>query len=292
MDPLSHLLLLHNSQGSIDKNCVLSGEWQLPHRAGQLCSVRWHTVVGGSVTLDMPGSTKVELSSGGVVFLPQNAAHRLYQQSTLPTQLVCGVLELPASAQAFLTALPEVLMLAPAAGSNEARWLAAALPLLTQSDTADAPGDEALRSHQISAMFTLAVRNGLSEMLQNKSLLALALHPRVGTLIAQLCEAPERPWTVEEMAQRVFMSRASFAQLFRQLSATTPLAVLTSIRLQLAAQQLARDSAPVINIALAVGYASESSFHKAFLREFDCTPGEYRRRTEMLAKEDVMLFRA
>jgi len=248
--------------------------------------------LGGSVMLDMPGSTKIELSSGSVVFLPQNTAHRLYQQSTLPTQLVCGVLELPASAQAFLTALPEVLMLAPAVESHEARWLAAALPLLTQSDTADAPGDEALRSHQISAMFTLAVRNGLSETLQNKSLLALALHPRVGTLIAQLCEAPERPWTVEEMAQRVFMSRASFALLFRQLSATTPLAVLTSIRLQLAAQQLARDSAPVINIALAVGYASESSFHKAFLREFDCTPGEYRRRTEMLAKEDVMLFRA
>lgn len=292
MDPLSHLLLLHNSKGSIDKNCVLSGDWQLPHRAGHLCVVRWHTVIGGSVMLDMPGSTKVELSSGSVVFLPQNAAHRLYQQSTLPTQLICGVLELPASAQAFLTALPEILMLAPAAESNEARWLAAALPLLIQSNTASAPGDEALCSHQISAMFTLAISNGLSDTLQNKSLLALALHPRVGTLIAQLCEAPERPWTVEEMAQRVFMSRASFAQLFRQLSATTPLAVLTSIRLQLAAQQLARDSAPVINIALAVGYASESSFHKAFLREFDCTPGGYRRRTEMLAKEDVMLFRA
>jgi len=40
MDPLSHLLLLHNPQGRIDKNCVLSGEWQLPHRAGQLRSVR------------------------------------------------------------------------------------------------------------------------------------------------------------------------------------------------------------------------------------------------------------
>ena len=224
--------------------------------------------------------------------MPQNAAHRLYQQQRSPTHLVCGGLTLPASAQAFLTALPEVLMLKPAAGSHEARWLAAALTLVTQHDATDAPGDEALRSHQISAMFTLAVRSALSDTLQNKSLLTLALHPRIGTLIAQLCEAPALPWTVAEMAQRVFMSRASFAQLFRQLSATTPLAVLTSIRLQLAAQQLARDSAPVINIALDVGYASESSFHKAFLREFNCTPGEYRRRTERLAKEDRMLFQA
>lgn len=286
MDPLSHLLLIHNPQGSIDKNCVLSGEWQLPHRPGHLCSVRWHTVVGGPVMLDMPGTTGVRLSSGSVVFLPQNAAHRIYQLHAQPTQLVSGLLQLPASAHAFLTALPEVLTLAPAAESMEARWLAAALPLLTQSDVISAPGDEALRSHQISAMFTLALRNGLSETLQNKSLLTLALHPRIGTLIAQLCAAPEKAWTVTEMAQHVFMSRASFAQLFRQLSATTPLAVLTSIRLQLAAQQLVRDPAPVINIALAVGYASESSFHKAFVREFDCTPGEYRRRAEKLAKAD------
>lgn len=87
------------------------------------------------------------------------------------------------------------------------------------------------------------------------------------------------------MAQQVFMSRASFALLFRQISATTPLAVLTALRLQLAAQRLARETAPLINIALAVGYASESSFHKAFVREFGCTPGEYRRRVETLAQD-------
>lgn len=292
MDPLSHLLLLHNPQGSIDKNCVLSGEWQLPHRAGHLCAVRWHTVAGGPVMLDMPGTAKVELPSGSVVFLPQNNAHRIYQQHAQPTQLVCGLLQLPASAHAFLTALPEILMLTPTIESPEARWLAATLPLLTQSDTVSAPGDEALRSHQISAMFTLAVRNGLSVTLQNKSLLTLALHPRIGALVAQLCAEPDRQWTVAEMAQSVFMSRASFAQLFRQLSATTPLAALTSIRLQLAAQQLEREPVPVINIALAVGYASESSFHKAFMREFGCTPGEYRRRVEVLAKDDTARFRA
>ncbi len=68
------------------------------------------------------------------------------------------------------------------------------------------------------------------------------------------------------------MSRASFAQLFRDVSATTPLAVLTTLRLQIAAQTLSREVLPVMVIAESVGYASESSFHKAFVREFGCTP--------------------
>jgi len=286
MDPLSQLLLLHNPQGSIDKNCVLSGEWQLPHSAGHLCAVRWHTVTGGPVMLDMPVTAGVELNAGSVIFLPQNAAHRIYQRHTQPTQLVCGLLELPASAHAFLTALPEVLMLAPEPTSSDGRWLAAVLPFITQNaDALPTAGDAALRSQQIGSLFTLAVRHGLSTHAAHPGLLFLALHPRLGPLITQLCAAPERPWTVEAMAQQVFMSRASFALLFRQLSATTPLAVLTALRLQLAAQRLARETAPLINIALAVGYASESSFHKAFVRAFGCTPGEYRRRVETLAQD-------
>lgn len=283
MDPLSELLLLHNPQGSIDKNCVLSGEWQLPHHAGHLCSVRWHTVAGGDVRLEMPSGAEHVLQAGQVVFLPQNAAHRIVQRHTQPVQLVCGLLQLPASAHAFLTALPETLLLAPQTDTAEARWLAALLPLLGTASPARQPGSDALHSQQINAMFTLAVRDSVASSLPHRSLLALALHPRLGPLFSRLCSTPDRPWTVAEMADQVFMSRATFAALFRQLTHTTPQAALATIRLQLAAQQLAREAQPVIGIALAVGYASESSFHKAFTRAFGCSPGEYRRRARALA---------
>lgn len=97
-----------------------------------------------------------------------------------------------------------------------------------------------------------------------------------------MLETPGYPWTVETLAQRVHMSRASFAQLFRNVSGTTPLTVLTTLRLQIAAQSLSRQTLPVIAIADSVGYASESSFHKVFVREFSCTPGEYRKRASQL----------
>ncbi|MFG5943371.1 AraC family transcriptional regulator, partial [Salmonella enterica subsp. enterica serovar Weltevreden] len=45
-----------------------------------------------------------------------------------------------------------------------------------------------------------------------------------------------------------------------------------------------REALPVMVIAESVGYASESSFHKAFVREFGCTPGEYRKRVSALGR--------
>lgn len=79
-----------------------------------------------------------------------------------------------------------------------------------------------------------------------------------------MLESPAFAWTVEELAKRAHMSRASFAQLFREVSNSTPLAVLTALRLQFAAQMLSRGTQPLIVIAESVGYASESSFHKVF----------------------------
>ncbi len=88
--------------------------------------------------------------------------------------------------------------------------------------------------------------------------------------------------TVESLASIAHMSPGKFAQLFRDVSGTTPLAVLTKLRLQIAAQMFP-EMLPVVVIAESVGYASESSFHKAFVREFGCTPGEYRERVRQLA---------
>ena len=67
MDTLSRLLMLNDPQGSIDQNCLLSRDWQLPHAAGELSVIRWHTVTQGAAQLDMPGGTSFILRPGTVV---------------------------------------------------------------------------------------------------------------------------------------------------------------------------------------------------------------------------------
>ncbi|MGV4198098.1 reactive chlorine-specific transcriptional regulator RclR [Citrobacter murliniae] len=282
MDTLSRLLMLNDPQGSIDKNCLLSRDWQLPHAAGELSVIRWHTVTQGAAQLDMPDGTSFTLRAGSIVILAQNSAHRLCQSGEEQTHIVCGSLRLPPSSRYFLTTLPEVLILAPDENSHVGHWLRAMIALLQEESSTDLPGSDVVCSQQCATLFTLAVRQWLTQATPAKNVLSLLLHPRLGGVVFLMLESPAHPWTVEELAQRAHMSRASFAQLFREVSNSTPLAVLTTLRLQFAAQMLSRGSQPLIVIAESVGYASESSFHKVFLRQFGCTPGEYRKRVKAL----------
>lgn len=282
MDTLSRLLMLNDPQGSIDKNCLLSRDWQLPHAAGELSVIRWHTVTQGTAQLDMPDGTSFTLRAGSIVILAQNSAHRLCQSGEEQTHIVCGSLRLPPSSRYFLTTLPEALILAPDENSHVGHWLRAMIALLQEESSTDLPGSDVVCSQQCATLFTLAVRQWLTQATPAKNVLSLLLHPRLGGVVFLMLESPAHPWTVEELAQRAHMSRASFAQLFREVSNSTPLAVLTTLRLQFAAQMLSRGSQPLIVIAESVGYASESSFHKVFLRQFGCTPGEYRKRVKAL----------
>ncbi len=235
MDALSRLLMLNAPQGTIDKNCVLGSDWQLPHGAGELSVIRWHALTQGAAKLEMPTGEIFTLRPGNVVLLPQNSAHRLSHVDNESTCIVCGTLRLQHSARYFLTSLPETLFLAPVNHSVEYNWLRETIPFLQQESRSAMPGMDALCSQICATFFTLAVREWIAQVNTEKNILSLLLHPRLGAVIQQMLEMPGHAWTVESLASIAHMSRASFAQLFRDVSGTTPLAVLTKLRLQIAA---------------------------------------------------------
>lgn len=252
MDALSRLLMLNAPQGTIDKNCVLGSDWQLPHGAGELSVIRWHALTQGAAKLEMPTGEIFTLRPGNVVLLPQNSAHRLSHVDNESTCIVCGTLRLQHSARYFLTSLPETLFLAPVNHSVEYNWLREAIPFLQQESRSAMPGVDALCSQICATFFTLAVREWIAQVNTEKNILSLLLHPRLGAVIQQMLEMPGHAWTVESLASIAHMSRASFAQLFRDVSGTTPLAVLTKLRLQIAAQMFSREMLPVVVIAESV----------------------------------------
>lgn len=284
MDPLSRLLTLNTAEGSIDKNCMLTGDWHLSHNAGDLSVIRWHTTTKGTARLDMPSGDSFMLSPGCVVILPHNSAHKIsHQTMDEGTFIICGSLSIERSSRYFLTALPEVLLLQTTPDSPQYHWLCSSIAMLQQESSNEGIGTHALCGQQCSSMLTLALRDWLSRSTQDKSLLNLLIHPRLGKILLNMLESPSNPWTVDKLAQQVHMSRASFAQLFRQVSGSTPLTVLTTLRMQIAAQRLSREPSSVTVIAESVGYSSESSFHKAFVREFGYTPGDYRKRVKSIS---------
>lgn len=123
MDPVSRLLILNLSEGSIDKNCVMNGNWQFPNKAGDMSVIRWHTVTSGVAKLEMPIGTSCFLKPGRVALLPQNSAHKICGVDNNDTTLICGSLKYQHSSKYFLTALPELLLLDLVKDSVEYNWL-------------------------------------------------------------------------------------------------------------------------------------------------------------------------
>jgi AraC-like DNA-binding protein len=91
-------------------------------------------------------------------------------------------------------------------------------------------------------------------------------------------DEPARRWGLVELARAVGMSRTSFADRFRSVGGTPPLAYLSQWRMVLARRALRDPDARVGAIATQLGYGSDSAFSAAFKREVGVSPLQYRRR--------------
>ncbi|MGH9692936.1 MAG: helix-turn-helix transcriptional regulator [Bryobacteraceae bacterium] len=95
--------------------------------------------------------------------------------------------------------------------------------------------------------------------------------------------APSAAWTVEKLAEAAGLSRSAFFERFRGIFGAPPLETLTLIRLDHAKQLLTASQAPLPEIAVTVGYQSESALIRAFKREFGISPGQWRREAAQIA---------
>ncbi|MET0790595.1 MAG: AraC family transcriptional regulator [Polyangiaceae bacterium] len=127
------------------------------------------------------------------------------------------------------------------------------------------------------ALFISAVRYYVQQSeLPKHGLLAAIADPQLRRALSEMHEDLAHPWTVETLAARSGMSRASFAAKFRSKTGNTPLDYLTKQRIALA-RTLLREELPIAEIASRVGYESQISFARAFGRIVGTTPGAFRR---------------
>ncbi|WP_123070556.1 AraC family transcriptional regulator [Massilia aurea] len=113
--------------------------------------------------------------------------------------------------------------------------------------------------------------------------LAALADPKIGPALRLLHGAPERRWSVEELARETAMSRSALAQRFRQLVGMAPLQYLQAWRMRLARKALHEEDTPLAAIAWRLGYASESAFSAAFKRSSGSAPGAYRQQKRVVS---------
>lgn len=94
--------------------------------------------------------------------------------------------------------------------------------------------------------------------------------------LAELHHAPERKWTVADLAAGANVSRSLLDERFRDVLGRSPIRYLTDWRLHVAKDLLATTALGVAAVARRVGYDSEEAFSRAFKRAHGRAPAHWR----------------
>lgn len=276
------------------------------HQPGVQASA-FHIVSAGTCWLEVQGLPgRSELKEGDFVILPRADPHVLRDtpdgafrplveilQSSPPapngalrsgetgpiTRLVCGGVEFDnVRTNPMLAALPP-LILVKGGEDGAARWLRLTMQHVVEELDSNGPGVQAVVGRLADILFIGAFRSHIEKSLisAESGWFAALRDPHIGRAIAMLHRDPSDAWTVDYLADRVGLSRSSFANKFTQLVGEPPLRYLTSVRLDVAAKRLRTTDDKLLAVAAGAGYDSAAAFTRAFERHMGVTPSEYRR---------------
>ena len=86
-----------------------------------------------------------------------------------------------------------------------------------------------------------------------------------------------QPITLDDAASLVHFSKYYFCKLFKEVTETTFIDYLNSVRIEKAQKELINSKNSMTQISLEVGFNSVDSFNKAFKQVCHCTPTEFRK---------------
>jgi AraC-like DNA-binding protein len=153
------------------------------------------------------------------------------------------------------------------------RWL---LDQLVKEVTANRPGALLASKQLAQLLFVQIIRFYLaaSKHLTTGWLRALS-DERLAPALRHMHREPGRAWQLGELAKQVGMSRTSFALRFKANAGVAPLTYLQNLRMRLAEQELREGAMSVSELAVSLGYASDSAFSNAFKRRTGMAPKHY-----------------
>lgn len=302
-DVLADVIDLLRVHGAVMAQVRAYAPWglQLPQNPG----ASFHAITAGSCWIRVGAQAPRELLPGDVVLLPRGTPHIVssglkgaprpwdraakaqarsatgeivLEGAGASTHFICATYDYDHDvAHPLLELLPPVLVLSER-DRPETEPMASTLRLLRHELATARAGGSAIVNRLIDILFVHMVRAWVLERgTDDASWLAALSDPMVARALTVMHGDPAWPWTVETLAERVDVSRATLARRFTRLVGETPLSYLTRWRMELAARHLRDTDDAVGAIARQVGYASEFAFSRAFSRARGDAPGRYRR---------------
>jgi len=313
MDSLSELVRLLAPAGTVDLHCRVAGAWSAHNVQAPVGHVPYHVILDGDAEV-LVGNEMLRVGAGDVLLFAHGAAHTLQGRqggrqkapgsapesapesrqfngvvtevtvagAAAPLDILCGTFVLGSSAGVLLRTLPEVLCIGTRrADDGDLGWLRGLIGMMHAEADQPRAGSAAIVADLSTALFTVLLRTLIAQGGVSHGVMALMADARMARAVDAVVRAPEKPWTIDGLAQVCNVSRATLARRFAQVG-MTPLELVTTLRMERAARLLRQDGMSAAAVAEQCGYASQAAFGRAFTEQFGIGPGAYRRQHRAL----------
>jgi AraC-like DNA-binding protein len=296
-DPLSDVLELIRVRGNTVFTCAATPPFGIHFPAGK---PTLHIIRSGSVAITVDGVDGVfQASQGDLVLLVHAHGHKISDKSGRAGHLLsdlakhnydrerlmlgsgdtvwlCGDFGFDGMlARRLLSVLPPVIVL-NGLRDRPFEWLELSCRFILDEALAARAGAVAMISRLLDVIFMQLLRTWASNGEVGRGWLSGAIDQRVNRAMSAIHADPAHNWTVAELAKLSNLSRSAFAARFLGIVGRSPMAYLTSWRLDRAAEMLRYGRWPISKVAERIGYTSQTAFSRAFKAQFAMSPLQWR----------------
>ncbi|SJZ58120.1 AraC-type DNA-binding protein [Enhydrobacter aerosaccus] len=307
MDILAEVLDRVRLGGTLLFHFELGHPWglALPQRPYAL----FHYLSRGTATLAFEDGRELPMTAGDFVVVSRGQPHLFYSDRRIEpfsvldldrssahlgvvhhggtaepcATMICGRFTVARPSRgSVLELLPPVLLLKPTDGE----WLEAILRRMVSESARALPGQGVALSRLTEVLFVEVLRSWIKSLRPGEGgWLGAMTDPHIGRALQLIHERPDRPWTLDDLGQRVGLGRSAFSDRFTRLVGLSMHRYLTARRMAEAASLLETGDEAIARIAARVGYETTAAFSKAFRRHHGLSPGRYRATRDSAAAE-------
>jgi AraC-like DNA-binding protein len=192
------------------------------------------------------------------------------------TDVICGYLDVDDPLfDPSLAALPPIFVVRPTGAAKP--WVESSLRYVLEAT--EGGGDTHVLTRLPAIVLAEVLRIHIeSAPAANRGWLAALRDPVLAPALAELHRAPERKWTVADLASAANVSKSLLDERFRDALGRSPIRYLTDWRLHIAKELLATTDLGVHAVARRVGYDADEAFSRAFKRAYGIAPAHWRAR--------------
>ena len=292
-DPLSEIITLLRPHAVFAKGISGAGRWGV--RYSDVGHPSFSAVLEGACRLAVEGEAPISLRAGDFVLLPATPGFVLSgfdpvapkhidpklaaaptdelrhgKQSGPPDVRLLGgwfVFNSP-DAPLLVSLLPRLIHV------RGARRLSVLTAIVSEETREDKYGRNLVLTRLVEVLLIEALRESVGVGTAPGLLRGLA-DARLSPAIRKMHAAPERTWTVAQLAKAAALSRSAFFDRFIRTMGMSPMDYLLAWRMALAKDLLRHQRLAIDTVAGRVGYASASTFSTAFSKHVGMPPRRY-----------------